>query len=175
MASENLLVADNVGLLVGERRILDCVNLVVRTGEIHALVGDHGSGKTTFAEILAGLESRFTGKLLFQDQILKAHNPSHAFALGIETIFQTPKLFSSLTVLDNIFPKRRFVKNFIFQDQSKMKEVAQEKLNKFSVKACLSSNITQCSANDQTLIYIIKSLCLPTKLLIVGDMVNSCG
>jgi NitT/TauT family transport system ATP-binding protein len=80
----------------GRITILDHLDLQVRTGEIVAILGPTGSGKSTFLRILAGLLSPTDGVVLYGGQPLRGPNP------GVAMVFQTFALFPWLTVIENV-------------------------------------------------------------------------
>lgn len=78
-------------------------NLVVRRGEIHAIVGANGSGKTTLASIIAGVYTPDAGELRIAGTPVRLTSPRHAQQHGIVAIHQEPQFVPDLTVADNIF------------------------------------------------------------------------
>lgn len=170
MPNDALLSVQELRLSDSERVLLNGLSLEVERGSIHALVGDHSSGKTSLAEAIAGLKPAFTGRLLLENRPFHAHSPHQASRHGIELICQSPRLIPSLNVFDNIFPRRRLKKHLVFNNWVQMRKLAEDKLRRFSVEVDLHSSIMQCSTNSRVLIYIIKSLSLPSKLLIVDEV-----
>lgn len=72
-------------------------------GEVHALIGENGAGKSTMIKIIAGAETPDTGQLELDGRPVQVHNASDAINLGIATVYQEVQLFSQLTVAENIF------------------------------------------------------------------------
>lgn len=82
---------------------IDQVNLSFETGNITALIGPNGSGKTTFIHTVTGLHAMDGGKLVVNDTIhLSRITPRDAAAHGITRTFQSVRLFQQMTVLDNL-------------------------------------------------------------------------
>src|SRR5262249_46218524 len=75
-------------------------------GEVHALIGENGAGKSTFIQILAGAVRADAGAILFKGEPFAAANPSAAQAAGISAVFQELSLIPDLTIEQNIWFRR---------------------------------------------------------------------
>ena len=84
-------------------RALDGVDLVVRAGEVHCLLGQNGAGKSTLIKVLAGAHPIDEGTILWDGEPISFANPQDALATGIATIYQELDLVDGLSVADNIF------------------------------------------------------------------------
>ncbi|RFU18875.1 sugar ABC transporter ATP-binding protein [Geodermatophilus marinus] len=84
-------------------RALDGVDLDVRAGEVHCLLGQNGAGKSTLIKVLAGAHQPDAGQISWRGEPVRLTTPQAAMGLGIATIYQELDLVSGLTVADNIF------------------------------------------------------------------------
>ncbi|MCL8251393.1 sugar ABC transporter ATP-binding protein [Aeromicrobium fastidiosum] len=84
-------------------RALDGVDLVVRAGEVHCLLGQNGAGKSTLIKVLAGAHPIDEGTILWDGEPISFANPQDALATGVATIYQELDLVDGLTVAHNIF------------------------------------------------------------------------
>jgi ribose transport system ATP-binding protein len=84
-------------------RALDGVELEVRAGEVHCLLGQNGAGKSTLIKVLAGVHRPDSGEVLWHDQQVSFAGPQAATKAGIATIYQELDLVEDLTVAENIF------------------------------------------------------------------------
>src|SRR5919112_1391606 len=84
-------------------RALDGVDLDVRAGEVHCLLGQNGAGKSTLIKVLAGAHQPDAGTITWDGAPVTLGNPQAAMSLGIATIYQELDLVSGLTVSDNVF------------------------------------------------------------------------
>ncbi|GAA0417172.1 sugar ABC transporter ATP-binding protein [Acrocarpospora corrugata] len=84
-------------------RALDGVDLDVRAGEVHCLLGQNGAGKSTLIKVLAGAHQPDTGEVLLGGEAVKLANPTAAMRQGIATIYQELDLVDGLSVAENIF------------------------------------------------------------------------
>src|SRR4051794_3796443 len=84
-------------------RALDGVDLEVRAGEVHCLLGQNGAGKSTLIKVLAGAHQPDEGHITWDGAPVVLGDPQAAMSLGIATIYQELDLVSGLTVADNVF------------------------------------------------------------------------
>ncbi|MFT5276122.1 MAG: ABC-type uncharacterized transport system ATPase subunit, partial [Saprospiraceae bacterium] len=80
----------------------DDVDMIIRRGEIHALLGENGAGKSTLVKMIYGVLKPDAGTILFNDEQVNIVNPAKARELGVAMVFQHFSLFDSLTVVENI-------------------------------------------------------------------------
>ncbi|WP_198971288.1 ABC transporter ATP-binding protein [Xylophilus sp. ASV27] len=80
----------------------DGIDLAVRTGEIHAILGENGAGKSTLMKIIYGVTAPTSGQILWRGQPVSVASPGHARSLGIGMVFQHFQLFETLTVVQNV-------------------------------------------------------------------------
>ncbi|WP_216586161.1 sugar ABC transporter ATP-binding protein [Streptomyces brasiliscabiei] len=99
--AEPLLTAKGVSKSYGPVRALKSVDLEVRPGEAHALLGANGAGKSTFVKILTGVVGLDAGELTMDGAPLKLANPHQGLGRGIASVFQDPALVPDLTVVEN--------------------------------------------------------------------------
>jgi branched-chain amino acid transport system ATP-binding protein/branched-chain amino acid transport system permease protein len=90
-----------VALHFGGVRALDGVDLTVRPGTVHGLIGPNGSGKTTLLNAVSGFYPVNAGRLRFGDEDLAVQSSADRAALGIARTFQTPRVVGNLSVLEN--------------------------------------------------------------------------
>jgi ribose transport system ATP-binding protein len=84
-------------------RALDGVQLEVRAGEVHCLLGQNGAGKSTLIKVLSGAHTPDSGEILWQGQTAAFNSPQSAMKAGIATIYQELDLVDGLTVAENIY------------------------------------------------------------------------
>jgi ABC-type sugar transport system ATPase subunit len=87
----------------GSTRALQGASLELAGGEVHALLGENGSGKSTFAKIVAGVHRPDRGTILRDGSAVTIDNPAAARAAGIGMVFQELSLAPDLDIVDNIF------------------------------------------------------------------------
>ena len=83
-----VLALTGISKQFGSVQALSDVDLEVRTGEVVALVGDHGAGKSTLAKVIAGVSPADSGEIRWQGRHVSIGRPHDATALGIATSYQ---------------------------------------------------------------------------------------
>ncbi|HET7863165.1 MAG TPA: branched-chain amino acid ABC transporter ATP-binding protein/permease [Burkholderiaceae bacterium] len=101
-----LLAVQGLQVRFGGLHALDQVDLSVRPGSIHGLIGANGSGKTTFMNVLSGLHRADAGRLRFNGRDLPAGRPAAIARGGIGRTFQTVQLFGDMSALDHVLVGR---------------------------------------------------------------------
>jgi len=114
------------------------VNMTVSSGEIHALVGDNGAGKSTFIKILAGVHAADAGKIELAGKEVRFATPLQARDAGIETVYQDLALASTLDASENVFlgremAQRGFLGRLGFIDRAAMRRRTAEQLSAFGI------------------------------------------
>src|SRR5690625_557157 len=98
-----LLRAQGISKRYGGVQALNNVGFELKSGEVHALMGENGAGKSTLAKIIAGIEQPDTGEIYFKDKLVSLSNPSDAINVGIAIVLQEFNLIPDMTVAENIF------------------------------------------------------------------------
>lgn len=86
----------------GGLQALDDVNLTVEEGRIHAIIGPNGAGKSTLLNCFVGRLTPDSGTVMFHGKSLLGIQPHEINQAGVSRVFQTPEIFSDLTVLENV-------------------------------------------------------------------------
>ncbi|MBO21585.1 MAG: ABC transporter [Rhodospirillaceae bacterium] len=97
-----LLNAKGITKCFGDFTANEDISLALKKGEIHALLGENGAGKSTFVKIIYGLVQPDKGEIDWRGEPVKIRSPQHARELGIGMVFQHFSLFQALTVAENI-------------------------------------------------------------------------
>ena len=146
----------------------DNVTLQLKTGEIHALLGENGAGKSTLMSVLFGLYQAEEGVIKKNGEIVKINNPNDANALGIGMVHQHFKLVECFSVLDNIILGVEDTKAGMLQ-----RDKARQKVMALSEKYGLSVNpdaiIEDISVGMQQRTEILKMLYRDNEILIFDE------
>ena len=100
-----LLKAENVRKSYAGVQALKSASFELRAGEVHALIGENGAGKSTFIKIVTGAVAADSGEIIIDGNIVKENSPTLAKSLGVAAIYQQPALFPELSVAENINPE----------------------------------------------------------------------
>lgn len=100
--NEDILRVEHVSKSFGALKAVDDVSLSIERGSITGLIGPNGSGKSTLFDLISGTQGKFSGSVFLNGKRVNGM-PSHKiFGLGLGRTFQTPRLFSGMTVLENL-------------------------------------------------------------------------
>lgn len=97
-----ILEVQNVNKSFGGLKALQDVNLSVEEGTIHAIIGPNGAGKSTLLNCFVGKLIPDTGSVTFDGQSLLQKKPHEINQMGVSRVFQTPEIFTDLTVFENV-------------------------------------------------------------------------
>ena len=98
----NLLKLEQLSLSFGGVRAIDGINLEIRAGEIHGLIGPNGSGKTTTLNVISGYYAPQQGRVCLNEKVLPAYAAHARAGHRIARTFQTPRLVGAASVLENV-------------------------------------------------------------------------
>lgn len=98
-----LIRARGVGKVFGGVRVLGEIDADLHAGRVHALLGENGAGKSTFAKIVAGVHQPTEGEVSLDDQVVRFASPLEAQQAGVALIHQEPLSFPHLNVAENIY------------------------------------------------------------------------
>ena len=96
------IVLSNVVLAFGGVRAIDGLDMTIRAGEVHGLIGPNGSGKTTTLNVISGYYAPQEGEAFLGTRVLPHGVPQARSALGIARTFQTPRVIGEASVLENV-------------------------------------------------------------------------
>ncbi len=152
----------------GSNLVLDSIDFDLLPGEIHALVGENGAGKSTCLGLLYGLHQPTAGMVFHNGKPVKIENPSHAQALGISCVFQELSLAGSLSVAENIFAGRAPTR-FGVVDWPELKRRAEQLLAEFDLSINVSQPVDRLPISTRQIVEIAKALSLRSRILLLDE------
>jgi branched-chain amino acid transport system ATP-binding protein len=100
---ENIVLhVDDVFKSFGGLHALSDIDLQIAEGKTHAIIGPNGAGKSTLLNVCVGRLKPDSGAVVFDGKIITGRSPHEINQLGVARVFQTPEIFSDLSVLDNV-------------------------------------------------------------------------
>ena len=159
----------NISKAFGQNKVLRDVNFSIHSGEVHALMGENGAGKSTMMNILTGLLSADGGEILVDGQKTLFKNALDAEQHGIAFIHQEMNNFADMSVVENMFLNRELKKGFGMLDMKTMREQAKDALDKLGVDISVDTPVGSLSVGRQQTIEIAKSLMNKTQVLIMDE------
>lgn len=176
----NILETEELSRHYGGVIALSKVNLEVRSGQISSLIGPNGAGKTTLFNCVTGLDKPTIGKVRFSGRYITGLRPDEVTGMGIARTFQNIRLFSELTVLDNVKIGRhpRTSSSFLGsvlrtarqkQEEQEIIDAAMEMLNFVGLGDISEQKAGNLSYGDQRRVEIARALATQPTLLLLDE------
>lgn len=168
---EIILQSENVSKSFGITKAVVNVSLSFKKGEIRGLIGENGSGKSTFVSMLCGIHTIDEGRFILSGEELKINNQVEANLNGISIIVQEMGTLPGLTVAENIFFGReeKFVKYGI-KNTAAMNQEADRLLEKYGFHHISGdSMIDRYNFEDRKLIEIVKATYFDPRIIVIDE------
>jgi ribose transport system ATP-binding protein len=163
-----ILAASRVSKSFNDVPVLFSVDFDVRVGEVHAIIGENGAGKSTFIKILAGIEQPTSGTVMLDGQPVVLPPNGKAEELGIVLIHQELNLAEHLTAAESIFLGRE-IRRFGFLDVKQMRDRARAILDTLHVHVDPDARISTLSVADKQMVEIAKAISRDARVLIMDE------
>jgi ABC-type sugar transport system ATPase subunit len=152
------------------------VDLDVPSGEVTALVGDNGAGKTVLIKCIAGIHHPDAGQILWEGRPVHIRTPRDAAALGIETVHQDLALCDNLDIVQNMFLGRETVRHFALAEEE-MEKSAGETLTSLAVTTVRSIRqpVASLSGGQRQSVAIAKAVLWNSKLVVMDEPTAALG
>ena len=165
---EEILKMSNISKQFGSVYANRNVNLSIRSGEVHTLLGENGAGKSTLMNILIGLYQPTEGEIYLRGKKVSIDSPRTAVKMGIGMVHQHFMLVEAMTVFDNIILGVTHDKSF-FINREKLKREILELSQKYGLDVELDKEITEISVGAQQWVEILKALYRGAELLVLDE------
>ena len=163
-----VLSLDKITKSFGPVEVLHGVNLQLYAGEVHALIGENGAGKSTIMKILGGYLAPTTGQVLLDGAPVTYHSGPEGEAQGVVVIHQEFNLAPDLTVAANIFLGREITKG-VGLDHAAMRAATAELLTRLDTTIRPDALIRDLSVPDRQMVEIAKALSRKARVLIMDE------
>jgi ribose transport system ATP-binding protein len=168
--SEYILEMDEINKSFSANKVLKNVSLKIKKGEVHALVGGNGAGKSTMMKILTGVYTSDSGTIRINGEPVKFDSAKDSSRNGIRMIFQELSLIPTMTVAENIFlnqkPKE---KGLQIINKKQMEKKAAQLLSEFDIDLDPSQVINTLGVGYCQLVEIAKALSQDAKILVLDE------
>ena len=170
--ADPLLVMGDINKRFQGVQALSAATLEVDPGEIMALVGQNGAGKSTMIKVLTGAYRRDSGSILFAGQPIDFTSPQAAQRGGISTIYQEINLVPFRSVAENVFLGREH-RRYGLLDWSRMNTEAAELLRRFAVAIDVRRPLMEFSTAIQQMVAIARAVSFEAQLVIMDEPTSS--
>lgn len=173
--NEVLLKCEEIYKNFGGTKALDNVNFELFKGEVHALIGQNGAGKSTFSRIISGDVQKNSGKIYINNTEKNIRNCIEAKKNGICMIYQELRLIPYLSVAENILINQYEKYSTGFINWKKMYKKSKELMDRWDIKLNPKDIVGNLPISQQQLVEILRSLSVNPKILIMDEPTSSLG
>src|SRR4051794_18199511 len=145
------------------------VSFPLFAGEVHALVGENGAGKSTVVAMLAGIHRPDAGRLVLDGRPLELGSPADALAVGIAVIYQEPTLFPDLSVTENVMLGRQPLRRGRRIDHAAARAEVVALLARLGVRIDPDRPARGLSIADQQIVEIAKAIGTDARVIVMDE------
>lgn len=179
---ESVLTAHGLGKTYGHVTALDNCDFELRTGEVMAVVGDNGAGKSSLIKALSGALIPDQGEIFLEGQQVQFRAPADARVAGIETVYQDLAMCPSLSIAENLFLGREHRKpgilGSIFRkiDRKKMRTEAATHLQSLKVGIqSIDAAVESLSGGQRQAVAVARTVAWGSKVVIMDEPTAALG
>ncbi|MEM7194089.1 MAG: ABC transporter ATP-binding protein [Pseudomonadota bacterium] len=173
----SLLKVRNINKNFAGLKALDDVNIDVEAGTVHAIIGPNGAGKSTLLNCFIGRLDPDTGTVDFDGKSLLGMRPHEINQVGVSRVFQTPEIFSELTLLENVMIPAFAHRDGSFridpwssvQTETEIREEAMNSLSDVGLSGNADLLASQLSRGDKRRLELAMCLIQNPKLLLLDE------
>nr|WP_099867467.1 ATP-binding cassette domain-containing protein [Pararhizobium haloflavum] len=183
--SENVPILSARGLVKRYGRVtaLDRADFDLYPGEILAVIGDNGAGKSSLIKALSGAVSIDEGDMTLEGRPMRFSSPMEARDAGIETVYQTLALSPALSIADNMFLGREIRKKgplgsiFKLLDRAEMEKVARQKLSDLGLMTIqnIAQPVETLSGGQRQGVAVARAAAFGSKVIIMDEPTAALG
>jgi len=166
--SEYVLELNGITKIFPGVKALDKVHFQLKPGEIHALMGENGAGKSTFIKVITGVHKADEGEMILDGKKVDFRGPRDAQAAGIAAIYQHVTAYPHLSVTENIFMGHEKVKfgKILWKE---MNAEANEYLKNLHADFSATDEMGALSVAQQQMVEIAKALSMEARIIIMDE------
>lgn len=175
-AAEPLLKARGIDKHFGPVQALTSVDLDLYAGQVTALAGDNGAGKSVLTKCIAGIYSIDHGQFYWEGGPVSIHSPRDAARLGIETVYQDLALADNLDIVQNMFLGREVLRNGLLYEDD-MERAASRTLANLRVTTVRSIRqpVASLSGGQRQSVAVAKAVMWNSKLVMLDEPTAALG
>lgn len=167
-----LLRLSNIGYSLDNVMVLKGINLDVHGAEFHAIVGDHGSGKSTLGMIIGGMLKPSSGRIIYNNKTYPFFTLKKAHKLNVQMVCQDIQLINYFTVAENLFMPDNVYHLFPLSKKKLLIRKADALLAEHGFHIDPLSNINNLPISDRMVVHILRSIYKNPELLILDAVLE---
>ncbi|WP_235917273.1 ATP-binding cassette domain-containing protein [Maritimibacter harenae] len=183
MSTEPILSARNLVKRYGRVTAIDHCDFELMPGEILAVIGDNGAGKSSLIKAVSGAVIPDEGEVFLEGKRVRFNSPIEAREHGIETVYQTLAMSPALSIADNMFMGREIrmegILGSVFRrlDKKKMEEIARQKLNDLGLMTIQNINqaVETLSGGQRQGVAVARAAAFGSKVIILDEPTAALG
>jgi rhamnose transport system ATP-binding protein len=168
-SKDPIVALDDVSRSYGAVDALRNATMALVPGEVRALMGENGAGKSTMVKMMTGVERPTGGTVVIDGKPVTLHSTADARDAGIAVILQEPTLFPDLSVAENVVMGRHPRRSFGRIDRPAMRKMVQELLGRLGVELDPDRPVQGLSIADQQIVEIAKAMSFDARVLIMDE------
>lgn len=153
----------------GTNQVLRDVDICLKAGRVHALMGENGAGKSTLMNILVGIHKADAGTIAIDGRETTFHSAREAELNGVAFIHQELNIWPNLTLLENLYLMRPKKTRFGIIDKQAMLKEATQMCEDMHIELPLQKEAGECSVGQQQMTEILRILMLDAKVVIMDE------
>lgn len=169
MSGEEIVSMKNIYKTFPGVKALTDVSIIVKKGEVHALVGENGAGKSTLIKILMGVYEKSKGEIYIEGVKKEIKNPIMARELGLSAVYQDITLAKHLSVGENFYLGHLPIKNKLFVDWKYINETTYSTLKKLDIDVDPTMQLSKLPVAKQEMVSIAKAVHYKAKLIVFDE------
>ena len=168
MAEEYVLELKGITKIFPGVKALNRVQFQLKPGEVHALMGENGAGKSTFIKVITGVHKAEEGEMYLYGKKVDFKGPKDAQEAGIAAVYQHATSYPDLTVAENIFMGHEIIRHGMIQWKT-MNEEANKLLKRMHAEFDATAEMGTLSVAEQQMVEIAKALSTNAKIIILDE------
>src|SRR3954454_10584531 len=169
MAEPPILALEDATKSYGAVRAARGVSIALRSGEVRALAGENGAGKSTIVRMLARVQRPDAGRVLVDGEPTDFHGPADARDAGVAVIYQEPTLFPDLSIAENVMMGRHPLGSLRRIDRTALHRTVAGLMERLGVRLDPQQPVRGLSIADQQIVEIAKALSFEARVLIMDE------
>lgn len=171
--SDVLLEMKNISKSFPGVKALDDVSLTVRSGTVHALMGENGAGKSTLMKCLFGINSGFSGEIFLEGKRVAFKNPKDALENGVAMVHQELNQATKRNVMDNIWLGRYPTKLGFITSEREMYRRTRKIFDSLGISTDPRTVMSRMSVAERQMVEIAKAVSYDAKIIVLDEPTSS--
>ncbi len=164
-----LIALEGITKRFGGVTALDGVSFDIAAGEVHAVVGENGAGKSSLMKLLAGVYTPDAGRILLDGHPQRIRSPLDSRRLGISVVFQELSLFPHRSVTANVFANRELSTRSALLDRGAMRRATRQALTALGSDIEPDARVETLSVGEKQLVELARALSERSRIVILDE------